>query len=106
VARAEDVKRIAMSLAGTISAPHFDRTAFKVARIYATLGSGSVNLMLTPEEQEFKVMMAPEIFAPIPNAWGRRGWTVADVGAIGVAELEAVLTMAWEHGRAKAPKKR
>lgn len=95
-----------MGLEGTSSAPHFDRTAFKVARIYATLGSGSVNLKLTPEEQEFKVMMAPGIFAPIPNAWSRQGWTIADVGAISVAELEAVLTMAWEHGRAKAPKKR
>ena len=106
MAGANDVRRIAVALEGTTSAPHFDRTAFKVRRIYATLGDRSVNLKLTPEEQEFKVLMAPEIFSPIPNAWGRQGWTIADVGAIGVAELEAVLRMAWEHGRAKAPKKR
>ena len=22
-------------------------------------------------------MMAPEAFAPVPNAWGRQGWTTA-----------------------------
>jgi len=34
---AQDLRRIAMSLDGTTEAPHFERTAFKVARIYATL---------------------------------------------------------------------
>ena len=32
-----DLRRIALSLAGTSEAPHFDRAAFKVARIYVTL---------------------------------------------------------------------
>jgi hypothetical protein len=34
---AHDFRRIALSLDGTTSAPHFHRTAFKVARIFATL---------------------------------------------------------------------
>src|SRR5262245_9230817 len=37
MATAYDLRRIAMSLDGTVEAPHFDRVAFKVARIYATL---------------------------------------------------------------------
>jgi hypothetical protein len=103
MARAEDVTRIAMGLEGTTSAPHFDRTAFKVRRIYATLaGDGaSVNLLLTPDEQQFKTMLAPAIFAALPNAWGRQGWTLATLAQIDVDELEAVMRMAWEHGRAK-----
>ena len=42
-----------MALPGTVSAPHFDRTAFKVKRIYATLTADgrSANLKFTPEEQ-------------------------------------------------------
>jgi hypothetical protein len=37
MATAKDLRRIALSLEGTSEAPHFDRMAFKVARIYATL---------------------------------------------------------------------
>jgi hypothetical protein len=103
VATADDVHRIALSLAGTTAAPHMDRTAFRVRRIYATLAADgrSVNLKLSPEEQEFKAMMAPAVFAAIPNGWGRQGWTTVDLTAIEPKELVAALTMAWEHGRAK-----
>ena len=97
-----------MSLEGTLAAPHFDRTAFKVRRIYATLannGSG-LNLMLTPDEQTFKVLLAPEIYAQIPNGWGRNGATSVDLGKIELDELEASLKMAWEHGRATKPRGR
>jgi hypothetical protein len=105
MATAADVNRIAMGLEGTISAPHVDRTAFRVRRIYATLAADgtSMNVDLTPDEQAFKVMMAPEIFSQIPNGWGRRGATTIDLRKISVAELEAVLVQAWEHGRAKEP---
>ena len=105
MARAADVRRIAMGLEGTTSAPHVDRTAFKVRRIYATLAAdgASMNVDLTPDEQAFKVMMAPEIFSQIPNGWGLRGATTVDLTKISVAELEAVLILAWEHGRAKEP---
>ena len=108
MATANDVSRLALALEGTTSAPHFDRTAFKVRRIYMTLaGDGkSLNLKLTPEEQDFKTMLAPEIFAALDNGWGRQGWTAVDVAAISKDELAAVLQMAWEHGRARSPKAR
>ncbi len=104
MATANDVRKLALDLEGTTEHPHFDRAAFKVKRIYATLAADgrSLNLKLTPEEQEFKTMMAPDVFSLIPNAWGRQGWTAVDLKAVGKAELLAALTMAWEHGRAKS----
>jgi hypothetical protein len=103
MATASDVRKLALGLEGTTEHPHFDRAAFKVKRIYATLAADgkSLNLKLTPEEQEFKTMMAPEIFSQIPNAWGRQGWTRVDLKTIGKAELAAALATAWQHGRAK-----
>ena len=82
MASVSDFTQIALGLAGTTSAPHFDRTAFKVRRTYATLAADgrSANLKLTPDEQEFKVMLAPEAFA-----------------AVGREELAAALEMAWTH---------
>ena len=99
MATARDLKRVALALAGTSEAPHVDRTAFKVKRIYATLSPDgeTANLKFTPDEQEFKCMLLPEAFAPVPNAWGRQGWTTATLSKLGSADLQAALEMAWRH---------
>jgi YjbR len=99
MANKADLRRIALSLAGTTEAPHFDRTAFRVARIYATLAADgrTANLKLRPEEQEFKCMMAPDAFAPVPGGWGRQGWTTITLTSISKSELEDALQMAWRH---------
>lgn len=103
---ARDLRRIALSLEGTIEAPHFDRTAFRVRRIYVTLaGDGkTANFMFTPEQQEFKCMMAPEAFAPIPNAWGKRGATTAILAKLTPTELEDALRIAWARAASKKPR--
>jgi YjbR len=95
----KELRRIALSLEGTTEAPHFDRSAFKVARIYATLAADgrTANLKLSPEEQEFKCMLAPEAFAPVPGGWGKQGWTTATLSALSATELTDVLETAWRH---------
>jgi hypothetical protein len=97
MATAKDFRRIALSLEGTTEAPHFERTAFKVRRIYATLAPDgrTANLMLTPDEQALKCEVAPEAFARIPNVWGERGATTANLAKLRVAELRAALESAW-----------
>ncbi|WP_188611271.1 MmcQ/YjbR family DNA-binding protein [Chelatococcus reniformis] len=107
MATGEDLRRLALALDGTTAAPHFDRTAFKVARIYATLaGDGrSANFNFSPDEQEFKCLVAPEAFSAIPNAWGRRGWTTAQLAELSEAELEAALRTAHVHALAKPSNK-
>jgi hypothetical protein len=94
---------MAMALEGTNEAPHFDRAAFKVARIYVTLaGDGkTANFKFTPDEQEFKCMMAPDAFAPVPNAWGRQGWTTATLSRLSKTDLQSALETAWQHATAK-----
>ena len=105
MATAKDCRRLALSLPGTTEAPHFHRAAFRAARIYATLDERSAYLMFTPDEQDFKVMLAPEAFAPLPNAWGRKGWTELTLSAVSVAELEAALRMAHAHAGLKVKPK-
>ncbi len=99
MAKGSDLRRIALSLKGTSETPHFDRAAFKVKRIYATLAADgrTANLKLAPDEQEFKCMLAPEVFAPAPNAWGKQGWTTLTLANASAAELHAALDMAWKH---------
>lgn len=103
MATAADLRRIALSLEGTSEAPHFERMAFKVARIYATLPADglSANLKLMPDEQEMKCLLAPEAFEPVPNAWGRQGWTTVKLARLTTEELANALALAWNHARAK-----
>ena len=106
MATADDLRRIALSLEGTTEAPHFDRAAFKVKRIYVTLAADgrTANLKLTPDEQEFKAMMAPELFTAIDNGFGRQGWTTITLAAATEDELKAALDLAYAHATGPARK--
>ena len=103
MATAKDMRRLALALEGTTEAPHFDRAAFKVARIYVTLAADgrTANFKFTPDEQEFKCLLQPEAFVRIANAWGQQGWTTATLSALSQAELAAALETAWRHALAK-----
>jgi len=103
MASAADLRRAALALEGTSEHPHFDRAAFKAERTYVTLAADrrTANFKFTPEEQEFKCMLAPDAFTAIPNGWGRQGWTTAVLAKLSNAELHDALKIAWAHGAAK-----
>ena len=108
MATSKDLRRIALSLEGTTEAPHFDRAAFKVARIFVTLAADgkTANFKFTPDEQELKCITAPDAFSPVPNAWGQQGWTTATLAALSVKELAHALEMAWQHAKGASRRKR
>ncbi len=108
MATAADVRRVALALEGTTEAPHFDRAAFRVARIYVTLAADgkSANFKFAPDEQELKCTLYPEAFIPVPGGWGRQGWTTATLAALSKAELKDALTTAWRHAVAKKKPRR
>lgn len=106
-ATASDLRRIALSLNGTSEAPHVDRAAFKVKRIYVTLAADgrTANFKFAPEEQEFKCMLAPHTFHPVAGEWGRQGWTTATLSELSLPELQQALEVAWRHA-GPMPRKR
>src|SRR6267378_3629953 len=99
MASGKDLRRIALSLQGTTEAPHFDRAAFRVARIYVTLAADgrTANFKFLPEEQEFKCKIASDAFAPVAGGWGKLGWTTATLSALSVPELKDALETSWRH---------
>lgn len=108
MATGKDLRRLALALDGTTEAPHFDRTAFKAARIYVTLAADgrTANFKFAPDDQEFKCMMAPEVLVPVPKGWGRMGWTTATLSKLSVAELKSALETAHAHAVKKPAKRR
>jgi hypothetical protein len=107
MAKSADLVRLARALPGVVDYPHFDRRAFKARVTFVTLAADGLtaNFNFSHDEQALKCAVAPDGFAPIPNAWGRRGWTVATLAALSEAELAAALEMAWRHGAAPTSKR-
>jgi hypothetical protein len=107
MANSESFRRIALALPGATTAPHFDRTAFKVKRTFATLAADelSANLKLTPDEQEFRCQLAPEVFRALDNGWGRQGWTEMRLAPATEADIAAALEMAHAHAVGVSRKK-
>ena len=101
-------RRIALALPGVAEYPHFDRRAFKARVTFATLAADEMtaNIKFEPDEQALKCAVAPDAFAALDNAWGRRGWTLAKLSALTEPELSAALEMAWRRGAAKPRTKR
>ena len=99
MASSETFTRIALALPGTVAAAHFDRTAFKVKRIFATLAADrlSANLMFTPDEQDLKCLVAPAVFQRIDNGWGLQGWTTILLAEATEADIAAALAMSHAH---------
>ncbi|WP_430448596.1 MmcQ/YjbR family DNA-binding protein [Rhodophyticola sp.] len=95
----EEFRELALSLHGTEEVAHFDRRAFKVRRIFASLepNGDTANLYLTPPEQEQWCDIVPGAFAPVPNKWGSRGWTQVWLAHIKLDDLHAALRAAWSN---------
>jgi len=70
-------RELAMSFPEVTEAPHFERTAFKVKKIFATLDekAGLACLMLSPVDQSSFSTIDINIIYPAPNKRGLQGAT-------------------------------
>ena len=69
---------LAISLPEVSTEPHFEKVSFRVKKkIFATLNENEnrATLKFTPEEQEMFCKIKPEAIFPVPNKWGKMGWT-------------------------------
>jgi hypothetical protein len=103
---AAKARKLALSLEGASEAPHFERTAFRTRRIFATLGpsGGDMNFMFDPALRDFYCEQAAEAMSPVPGGWGKNGATRCDLKKVDEKTFLSALKAA--HARASAPPKR
>ena len=77
-------RKIALGLPDAIEGSHHGKTDFRVKkRVFATLGYPDKDwgmVKLTVEQQSVLVEAEPEIFRPVPGAWGKGGATNVRLG--------------------------
>jgi hypothetical protein len=92
-------RKTALALTDAIESAHHGKADFRVGkRIFATLGHPDENwgtLKLTVEQQAMLVDAEPDIFRPVPGAWGKQGYTNVRLANADAATLKSALAMAW-----------
>jgi hypothetical protein len=94
-------RRVALALPGVIEGAHHGHADFRVGkRVFASLGYpddawGMVKL--TPEQQALLVETEPEMFRPVPGAWGGNGSTNVRLAKADQVTLKSALMMAWRN---------
>jgi hypothetical protein len=100
---------MARSLPDVTERDHFGSDAFRTqGGIFATVWheTNTVNLKLTPEQQRRFVLIDGEGFVEIDNAWGRQGWTKANLEFLEPEQFGEALRVAWTNSHDKPPRVR
>ena len=105
-----EFRRLALSLPEASEHSHMGHPDFRVGKkIFATLGypdDSRAMVKLTLDQQEALTRARPEVFAPVPGGWGRRGATQVTLGAADEASTYDALVLAWRNVATKTLLKR
>lgn len=99
----DEFRAMALSLPRAEEGSHFESADFRVRnKIFACLrpaddprGVKGV-LKLSPGDQEMFCQTAPGVFAPIPNAWGVKGWTHVTLDGADAEHVRHAMEIAWK----------
>lgn len=91
-------KKLALSFSNTVELPHFENTSFRVKKkIFATLSEkhNRACLKLTEIDQSAFCSFDKTIIHPVPNKWGKQGWTLIELNKINNEMLTDALTTSY-----------
>jgi len=78
----ENFRKLALAFENVTEEPHFEKTSFRVnKKIFATFDEKKQHAVLKLNEIDQSVFCASSemIFYPIPNKWGKQGWTIVEL---------------------------
>jgi predicted DNA-binding protein (MmcQ/YjbR family) len=91
-------RQLALYFEGATEEPHFEKTSFRVKKkIFATLNEkenrATIKLSLT--EQDLFCVYDKDVMYPVPNKWGKQGWTHINLKTIPKEMCEDALKTAY-----------
>lgn len=97
-------RQIALSFPGTTEEPHFEKRSFRVGKkIFATcsIEKNQATLKLNEIDQSVFCAFDPSTLFPVPNKWGKQGWTLINLETVRKDLLTDALATAY-HGIIKS----
>jgi len=93
-----EFRRLALSFPETTEQPHFEKTSFRVGKkIFATLNEKEniACLKFNETDQDVFCTIAKSVIYPVPNQWGKQGWTFIRLDKVLPEILTDALTTAF-----------
>jgi predicted DNA-binding protein (MmcQ/YjbR family) len=103
----ETFKEIALSFPNASEQPHFEKPSFRVGKkIFATydVRENEVCLKLTEIDQSAFRAFDPATIYPVPNKWGKQGWTLFKLAQMREDLLADALSTAYQNVTSKKTK--
>lgn len=97
-------RKLAMSFPNVTEEPHFEKTSFRInKKIFATFDEKNNNAILKLNEIDQSVFCASSemIFYPVPNKWGKQGWTIVELSKVRPEMFEDALILSYQNVVAK-----
>ncbi|MCO5935437.1 MmcQ/YjbR family DNA-binding protein [Mucilaginibacter sp. RB4R14] len=94
----EKLRQIALSLPEVTEDPHFEKTSFRVyKKIFATAvpGHSRATVKLSSAEQDIFCTFDSGVIYPVPNKWGKQGWTHISLDTVKEEMLTEILKAAY-----------
>lgn len=94
----EIIKDLIFTFPEVTETPHFEKTSFRVrGKIFATCDESGIiaTLKLSESDQDVFGLIDKEAIHPVPNKWGKQGWTRFYLEKIGDAVLYDALKCAY-----------
>ncbi len=94
----DEFQKMACSFPETEQEPHFEKTSFQVKKkIFATFDSKEnlVCLKLSEIDQDAFSAFDKSIIYPVPNKWGKQGWTLMALNKVHPEMCMDALTTAY-----------
>jgi len=96
----ETFRELAISFPNATEEPHFEKTSFRVnKKIFATFDEKNSRAVLKLNEIDQSVFCASGemIFYPLPNKWGKQGWTIVELSKVRPEMFEDALIRSYEN---------
>ncbi|HSF53113.1 MAG TPA: MmcQ/YjbR family DNA-binding protein [Algoriphagus sp.] len=91
-------RSFSLSLPETTEEPHFEKTSFRVRKkIFATYDSSTqlACLKLSENDQDLFSLFDSKVIFPVPNKWGKQGWTFVKIEDLEEEVLKDLLCSAY-----------
>ncbi len=91
----QEARKLALAFEDAVETPHFEKPSFRVnKKIFMTLDEKNKQacIPLSEEDQDVFNRMFPETIFPVPNKWGKQGWTFIRLSGVQKTQFRDALT--------------
>jgi predicted DNA-binding protein (MmcQ/YjbR family) len=97
-------RKLALSFPETNEQPHFEKPSFRIGKkIFATYDAkkNQACIKLSEVDQDVFSVFDKSVIFPVPNKWGKQGWTIIDLSKVPSELFSDALTTAYYEVAAK-----